>query len=394
MKSIKIKTYQYYQKSKINEDALQQTLPYCVKIESSQEDERNDILKLEFDRENCIPLNEVIKYAEILLLRLQHGQIFTIIKHLLSLIENPIYSNQNIFIYNIWLIFDQKQTQRFVLNERCVADFSLFYSFPLIEKTQQNQEQIINIITTILKVCNDIPSSYFFFESKKPFKLFLKELSLGFNQFRQQFHEYYNNNKNIDQKTQTDLNLDTKDEFVEDKENQKKIEKLIQKYIEKSNFNSSLKSILNELLKQYNFQLGLKALNMFQSKEKDKKYELQHLTKLFKFESDEKLNQLIEQTFKKQNEKQDILKQEIEYKETNLLKQNDLKPLYEEAAVIYFKHNGYFNAFDQFIEITEKITTNQLIFEEKFYYIIEPQIIEYYNDILYLKILELIDDLI
>lgn len=39
------------------------TLPYCVKIVSSKEEEMNDIIKLEFDRSNCIPLSEVIKYT-------------------------------------------------------------------------------------------------------------------------------------------------------------------------------------------------------------------------------------------------------------------------------------------------------------------------------------------
>ena len=47
----------------INKEKLKESLPYCVRIVSSNEDERDDIITLEFDRENCIPLNEVIKYA-------------------------------------------------------------------------------------------------------------------------------------------------------------------------------------------------------------------------------------------------------------------------------------------------------------------------------------------
>ncbi|CAD8052893.1 unnamed protein product [Paramecium primaurelia] len=392
MKSLKIKTHQYFKKSEIDKNQLIATLPYCVKIVSSGEDEMNDIIKLEFDRVNCIPLNEIITYIDLLLFRFTHGQIFSLIHKLLDLIEKLKY--QNINQYHIWLIFNQQHDQRLELSKRSFLDYQLFYSFPLQKQDEQDKSQIIQLITKLLQLCNDIPSCYYFIESNKPYKIYEKELKQEFQQFQQKFNDYYKNPKNIDQQNQIDLNIDTKDDFVQNQNDYQKLEMFVSEYI-KQNYNlSPLDTILNQLLKYYQFKQGLISLGMHADKhKKNKKYELKHLNCIFKLKLEQQLNQLISQMFQSLNEQQEILRDSIKY-EDYPLSQEELQNLYESAAITYFKHQGYFNSFDQFIEITQQIIDKQFNFEDKFQYILKPFIQEHYSQIVEIKILELINELI
>ncbi|CAD8052907.1 unnamed protein product [Paramecium primaurelia] len=393
MKSLKIKTHQYFKKSEIDKNQLIATLPYCVKIESSEEDEMNDIIKLEFDRVNCIPLNEITTFIDLHLFRFTHGQIFSLIHKLLDLIEKLKY--QNINQYHIWLIFNQQHNQRLELSKLSFLDYQLFYSFPLQKQDEQDKSQIIQLITKLLQLCNDIPSCFYFIESNKPYKIYEKELKQQeFQQFKQKFNDYYINPKNIDQQNQIDLNIDTKDDFVQNQNDYQKLEMFVSEYI-KQNYNlSPLDTILNQLLKYNNFKIGLISIGMHADKQKKyKKYELKHLNCIFKLKSEQQLNQLISQMFQSLNEQQEILRDSIKY-EDYPLSQEELQNLYESAAITYFKHQGYFNSFDQFIEITQQIIDKQFNFQDKFQYILKPFIQEHYSQIVQLNCLDKINELI
>ncbi|CAD8170977.1 unnamed protein product [Paramecium pentaurelia] len=392
MKSLKIRTDQYLKKSEIDQNQLITTLPYCVKIVSSEEDEMNDIIKLEFDRVNCIPLNEIITFIDLLLFRFTHGQIFSLIHKLLDLIEKLKY--QNINEYYIWLIFNQQHNQRLELFKRSFLDYQLFYSFPLQNKVEQDKSQIIKLITKLLQLCEYIPSCLYFIESNKPYKIYEKVLKQEFQQFQQKFNDYYINPKNIDQQNQIDLNIDTKDYYVQNQNDFQKLEMFVQEYIKQNDNLSPLDTVLNQLLKYYKFKLCLISLGMLANKQqKNKKYELIHLNCIFVLKSEQQLIKLISKIFESLNEQQEILRDSIKY-EDYPLSQEELQNLYESAAITYFKHQGYFNSFDQFIEIRQQIIDKQFNFEDKFQYILKPFIQEHYSQIVELNCLDKINELI
>ncbi|CAK74008.1 unnamed protein product (macronuclear) [Paramecium tetraurelia] len=392
MNRFKIKTHQFYRKSEIDIDYLMATLPDGVKIVSSEEEERNDIIKLEFDRVNCFPLSEFISYSETIIFRLQHGQVFTLIEKLIFLIEKLNYENGKINQYHIWLIFNQENNQKLELFKRSILDYKLFYSFPLLNKNKEDKIQIIELITQIFKFCQDIPQAFHFFESNKPYKIYEKELQQGFQQFKYKFIDYCQNIKNIDQKTQVDLNIDVSDELVQNPDDLKKVDQFIQFYIKQKHDLTSLEAILTELFKQYQLEKGFLSLGMHK-KQNVSNYKLDELKKIFEFKQEQQLINLIQETFESLNQTQDILKNSIKYEEYPL-NSYELKDLYESAAIIYFKHQGQFNSFDLFIQIVEQINKKQLIFENKFFYIIKPIISEYYYSIMELQVLELISELI
>ncbi|CAD8189454.1 unnamed protein product [Paramecium octaurelia] len=392
MNILKIKTHQYYKKSEVDIDLLMATLPYCVRIVSSQEEEMNDIIKLEFDRVHCIPLSELISYTQSLIFRLLHGQVFKLIEKLIFLIEKLNYENEKINQYHIWLIFNQEHNQRLELLKLSVLDYQLFYSFPLLNKNKEDQMQIVELITQIFNFCHDIPSIFHFFESNKPYKIYEKELQQGFEQFKYKFIDYCQNQKNIDPQTQIDRNLDVSDQYVENKEDLKKVQLFIQQYIKQKHDVTPLEAILIELFKQYRLQKGFQTLTIHKQQNLSN-YKQEDLKGIFEFKQEQQLIKIIQETFQSLNEKQDVLKDSIQY-ENYPFNSIELKDLYESAAIIYFKHQGYFNSFDQFIQIVKQINNKTLVFEDKIFYILKPIISEYYFSIMELKVLELISELI